>query len=150
MKGIAKIGIGISLALAIWSCKDDDSFPETPELFFRDFIEGTDSLAVWSLGFTDGDGDIGVRNDNDPDNFIISGYKIVNGQEDTLPPLLSYRIPVVRNVVTKNGIEGEFEFKIEKKPYANAGFDSIYISGYVIDRAGNQSNTVRTPIFRTN
>ena len=74
----------------------------------------------------------------------------MNGVESPLPPLIPNRIPVVRNVSTRNGIEGEFKFTIQLSTYRNLGFDTIYLSAYVEDRAFNRSNSIQTPIFSIN
>ena len=146
-----KIIIGISFLLSINACRPDDDVSEVPELFYRDF-QKNDSIAIWSLGFTDGDGDLGYReNSSDTNNFIVTGYQTVDGVEMPFPnPLSNYRIPVVRNVSTKNGIEGEFKFTIELSLFRDRGFDTMRISGYVQDRAFNRSNSVSTPLFRVN
>lgn len=155
MKCLTKIGIGFSLVLSLAACRDDDEFSKIPELFFRDFQKTSNTTAVWSLGFTDGDGDIGVRNDNDPANFIVTIYRIDNGVETAIPDSVvdsDYRIPVVRNIPTSNGVEGEFKFTLETSAYLlfNPPIDSMYISGFVRDRANNESNIVRTPVFTAN
>ena len=155
MNLITKIGIGISFATALFACGDDDQFSDTPELTYRSFqvlvgSDGRDSLGIWSIGFTDGDGDFGVRNDEDPDNFIVDGFQIVNGQEERLNTLVNYRIPIIKNVVTKNGVEGKFEVKIGYDSYRIGGIDTLYLIGFAKDRAGNESNLVQTPIFTTN
>ncbi|MBL4708321.1 MAG: hypothetical protein JKY48_07790 [Flavobacteriales bacterium] len=155
MKYLTKIGIGFSLALSLAACRDDDEFSEVPELFFRDFQKTTSTTAVWSLGFTDGDGDIGVRNDDDRDNFIVTIHRIDNGVESIIPDSIvdsDYRIPVVKNIPTSNGIEGEFKFTLETLSYKlfPEPVDSMYISGFVRDRANNESNVVRTPVFTAN
>lgn len=148
----AKIIIGISFLLALNSCRPDDDVSEIPELFFRDFSRN-DSMVIWSIGFTDGDGDLGYReNSNDTNNFIVEGFTIVNGVETSFPPntLNNYRIPVVENISTKNGIEGEFKITIELSSFKNRGYDTMRISGFVQDRAFNESNSVSTPPFRIN
>lgn len=153
MRIITKIGIGIVIGLAFWACSDDDDFSNVPELFFRDFRIVGDTSFVWSLGFTDGDGDIGVRNDQDSSNFFPQGFIVENGVATPFPDdkkLQPFRIPVVENVVTRNGIEGEFRFDQELRFYRLLQADSIYIEAYVEDRAFNRSNVVRTPVFSLN
>lgn len=155
MNYLTKIGIGICLVFSLAACSDDDEFSEIPELFFRDFQKTTNTTAIWSLGFTDGDGDIGVRDVRDSANFIVTIYRIDDGVEVALPDSVvdsDYRIPVVRNIPTSNGVEGEFQFTIETTAYLlfSPPIDSMYLSGFVRDRANNESNVVRTPVFTTN
>jgi len=134
------------------SCQEDETFPAIPELFYRDFTivekgEERGPVAIWSLGFTDGDGNIGVQNDKDSNNFIVTGFYYLDGVETPLPSLQGYRIPASENVSSRSGIEGEFRFELEANPYLSSGIDSMYLEGYVIDRAFNKSNTIATPIF---
>ncbi|MDB9963887.1 hypothetical protein OAD50_02280 [Vicingaceae bacterium] len=152
MKSFVKIGIGILILSGISACQEDKNFSDVPKLFYRDFqIVETDQdsgpMGIWKLGFTDGDGNIGVRNTADSNNFIVTGYSYVNGAIIPLPKLQGYRIPASENVSSKNGIEGEFRFELEINPYRSSGIDSMFLEGYVIDRAFNQSNSIQTPIF---
>tara|TARA_B110000046_G_scaffold112201_1_gene119331 strand:+ start:23639 stop:24103 length:465 start_codon:yes stop_codon:yes gene_type:complete len=152
MKSYVKIVIGIFFLSGISACQEDKTFSDVPELFFRDFqiVEtGQDSgpIAIWKLGFTDGDGNIGVRNTTDSNNFIVTGYRYVDGAIIPLPKLQGYRIPASENVSSKNGTGGEFRFELEINPYRSSGIDSMYLEGFVIDRAFNQSNAIQTPVF---
>lgn len=133
------------------SCKKDNNFPDEPVIEVRDFYKESSNLAIWKIGFTDGDGDIGVRNAADEDNFIVTIFSIVDGKAIEREGQ-AYRIPVVENIRTAAGIEGEFEFRIETDLLRldSIPIDSAYYSAYVIDRSGNESNTVETPIFSTN
>ena len=149
MKSFVKIGIGILFLSGISACQEDKNFDDVPELFYRDFqiVEtglASGPIAVWQLGFTDGDGNIGVRDTTDADNFIINGYRYDQGVVIPLPELQAYRIPASENVSSRNGIEGEFRFELELNPYRSSGIDSMYLEGYVIDRAFNQSNSIAT------
>ena len=152
MKSFVKIGIGFLILSAISACQEDKNFSDAPELFYRDFQivetgQASGPVAIWKLGFTDGDGNIGVRNTADSNNFIVTGYRYVNGVVIPLPALQDYRIPASENVSSRNGIEGEFRFELEINPYRSSGIDSMYLEGYVIDRAFNQTNSIQTPIF---
>jgi len=134
------------------ACQEDKNFPDVPELFYRDFqiIETNQDrgpIAVWKLGFTDGDGNIGVKDTSDADNFIVTGFHYIDGSVIPLDALQDYRIPASENVSSRNGIEGEFKFELELNPYKSSGIDSMYLEGYVIDRAYNQSNSIQTPVF---
>ena len=151
MKVFTKLLIANVSLMLLLACEDDNDFSNTPELNVREFKKVSSNLAVWKIGFTDGDGDIGVRNDRDPDNFFYTVYSI----EDGIPvekPGQSYRIPVVRNIRTEKGIEGEFEFRIETDLFLldSPFVDTAFLRAYVVDRALNKSNTVETPIFPTN
>ena len=151
MNLVTKVLIAGGLLCSLIACEDDNNFPNTPTLTVREFTKVNSDLAIWKLGFTDGDGDIGVRNDSDPDNFIYTVFSI----EDGVPvetPGQSYRIPVVRNIRTARGIEGEFEFRLETDLFRidTPFIDTAFLRAYVVDRSNNQSNMVETPIFPTN
>lgn len=150
MNRITKISFGICLLSSIFACNtNDNDFSKTPELFFRSFID-QDSVAVWSLGFTDGDGDIGTRDLDDPENFFVTSFSIEDGVPVQLPDTNLYRVPAIQNISTRNGIEGEFKFTIEKKQFQINNIDSAFMQGYVVDRSNNRSNDISTPIFEIN
>ncbi|MEX2380232.1 MAG: hypothetical protein WD530_05780, partial [Vicingaceae bacterium] len=137
--------------LGIYACEKESDFPDQPILKSRSFNRLTIDSAVWRIGFTDGDGDLGVRKDrNDSDNFFVSISIYKNGLIDTVFEGENYRIPVVEGIRTAAGVEGEIAFKIDGIDFLRAeGFDSLKYSGYAVDRSGKKSNTVHTPIFRT-
>jgi hypothetical protein len=152
MKSFVKIGIGICFLTLLFSCRDDKDFSDIPELFYRDFTVvdqgGTEGLlATWKLGFTDGDGNIGVRNEADSANFIVTAFRTDSGKLKQLPQLNNYRIPAAENISTRNGIEGEFKFVLKLIDYQMENIDSVYLEGYVLDRDLNASNVISTPIF---
>lgn len=140
------------ICLGFFACGKESDFPNQPVLETRSFDRITRDSAVWRIGFTDGNGDLGVRKDqNDPDNFFVKFFIYENGVVDTIIQGESYRIPVVEGVRTAAGVEGEFAFKIDGVDLIRAaGYDSIQYSGYAVDRSGKKSNSVITPIFRTN
>jgi len=146
-----KIGFCLLLLASLVTCKKDNNFPDEPQIEVRDFYKESNLIAIWKIGFTDGDGDIGVRNPADKDNFIVTIFSIVDGVAESQPGQ-SYRIPVVENIRTAAGIEGEFEFEIETDLLRldSIPIDSAYYRAYVIDRSDNASNIVETPIFTTN
>lgn len=132
-------------AFLTFGCKKDKDFPKTPQLNVREFIRVSNEEVRWKVGFTDGDGDFGVRNENDPDNFILTIYSIENGiaiEKDAN----NYRIPQIEDVPIENGVEGEFLLAIDNLDlFLIDGIDSLYYRGYAVDRAGNQSNTIESP-----
>lgn len=146
MKGV-KLSFSLLVILALLSCRDESEFPAVPQLKVREFGQISQDAVLWRIGFTDGDGDFGVRNDNDADNFIMSIFSIENGQAIDVPAT-NYRIPQIRGVPTDKGVEGEFSLNIDNLDLLRIdGIDSLYFRGYAVDRAGNQSNTVESPRF---
>ena len=133
--------------VSLASCKKDKDFPTTPVLKNREFKKLSTSTALWRMGFTDGDGDIGVENASDTANFIVTIYSIKNGVDSAMDAQ-NYRIPVVENIRTVKGIEGEIRFDIDGLDFFKpAKIDSVYYEGYLLDRAGNKSNVLATPKF---
>lgn len=146
----SKISFSLLALLLLMGCKKEKDFPETPQLNVREFSRISNNALVWRIGFTDGDGDFGVRNDNDPDNFILSIFSIENGVS-TEKDATNYRIPVIEDVATDNGVEGEFKLSIDNLDlFLIDGIDSIYYRGYAEDRKGNRSNTIESPRFGIN
>jgi len=76
----SKILICALLSAFVISCKQEDDFSVIPELEVRDFVRTSDTSALWIIGFRDGDGNIGVKpNENLPDNFVTQVFVIENG-----------------------------------------------------------------------
>jgi len=148
MYKFTKIGFCVVFLLGLFACSTDKNFPDEPALTSRDFDRISNDRAIWTIGFTDGDGDIGVRNANDSDNFFVTIFNIKEGKSESLPGQ-SFRIPVVENIRTEKGIEGTFEFEIELDFLSPEG-DSFQYSGFVRDRSLNESNVVFSPVFSVN
>ena len=57
------------------ACKPQPTFPTTPALTFKEFIQpaGSDSLRV-VFSFTDGDGDIGLLQTDTDSNMVLTVY----------------------------------------------------------------------------
>jgi len=152
MKTSTKIGFCFLFLGILSACEKDNEFPVEPVLEVRSFEKTDEDNAVWKIGFTDGDGDIGVRDELDQDNFIVTIFAVF---QDSLIERsgTSYRIPIVQNIRTTKGIEGEFEFRIQTQFFRldslldTIPYDSLMYTGYAIDRSGNRSNNVSTPAF---
>lgn len=137
-----------------FACKKEKDFSIIPEIESRDFYLTSDSSALWVVGFTDGDGNIGIKSDEvgDP-NFPYQVYTIENGQASLIEDTVNrgFRVPPIDGVETENGIEGELQLSFTGLDLFKAfGIDSLYFSAYLIDRDGNQSNTLNTPILSLN
>ncbi|MAY83657.1 MAG: hypothetical protein CMP59_05930 [Flavobacteriales bacterium] len=144
---VSKLSFSLIAILFFTACSDDNDFPAIPQLSVRSFTQISPDEVIWVIGFTDGDGDFGVRNDNDADNFILTIYSIEDGQAIE-QPATPYRIPQIKDVPTDKGVEGEFRLRIDNLDLVRlSGIDSLYYRGYAIDRSGKQSNTVESPRF---
>lgn len=154
----AKIIIAIGLGMSFYGCRPDDDLSSIPTLESRDFsvsrtVDQEADFGLWTLGFTDGDGDFGIREntiDTTANNFIGTAYQIKNGVESILPNELSYKIPAIPEVNTSRGVRGKVEISIQLNLFVGRGYDTMRIEGYLLDRAQNQSNTVSSPLIVLN
>lgn len=138
------------------SCKEKERFPIEPYIEFVSLTKkptttGVDSTATLVIHFQDGDGDIGL-NENDtisgsPYNFFIDYYKKIDGVFQPIQfegvtfhqriPRLSERVP--------EPIEGDISVLL----YINSldlstVYDTIKFQCYIVDRALHVSNTIET------
>lgn len=167
VKTIFQSAILLSLMLLMFnSCMEKQEYPDVPQLEFLQFTilehpSGYDSVGIMLLSYTDGDGDLGlVKGDTSTFNFFVSYYRMENGE---LKPGTFYN-PVTDQIDTINfnnrfyqlappgysgWIKGEIEDTIRPlyDPRSTKAVDTIQFTAYVIDRAGNKSNTVETPLI---
>ncbi len=143
------------------SCLKRNDFPDEPQIEFKDFIkyqntQGKDSIGILFLKFTDGDGDIGLdQQDTFPPfdvnsvyyyNFYVKYFERQNGTftEVVLPLPNNSRIPNITPEGQNKTLEGEIELKLFiNNPFSN--FDTIKFEAFIYDRALHQSNTIETP-----
>jgi hypothetical protein len=140
------------------ACVQPPDYPDEPVIAFLRLSKpsmlqstlGNDSIVV-TFGFTDGDGDLGFR-DNSESIFIV------DGRDSFIKP--SYRIPYIEQQGAGNGISGEISIVIpttcciyppstgippcETGALAPQVFDTVFYLISIQDRAGNRSNTIQT------
>lgn len=123
---------------------------------FKSFVEMGDS-AFLTIGFKDGGGDIGLReNDTLPPydktskyyyNLFLDYYEKENGQwvKQEINPPFYYRIPYLQNQTNNNYLEGEIMVTLIA-PYYNpfSNVPEYKYSIQLVDRALNESNVVET------
>lgn len=167
-----KIFFLLLLIVIFFSCKKDDEFSDIPEIKFEAFTKvynpasGLYDRGVLKFSFTDGDGDIGLsQNDTLPPydyNLFITYYEIRN--KDTVEVPLTYydpvenkidtltmnaRIPVLNPNENGKAIKGEIEDTLFIYNY-NSSYDTILFEVYIKDKALNQSNRIKTPLIKRN
>lgn len=168
----AKLNIIIiaSIFLMIFlSCNDEDTYPEIPEIKYAGFVKlynpsnGFYDRGVFKISFTDGNGDIGLYEDEkDPPydyNLFIDYYELQNGdtvkvyitqyndstlQYDTLN--FNARVPILTPQGSNKSIKGEIEDTLFMYNY-QGNFDTIMFDAYLVDRALNKSNRIATPLI---
>ena len=142
------------------SCARDPKFSVIPEITeFVDFKQITDPVSGSQKGkltfrFTDGDGDVGLNPGDTLSpfdkisqyyyNFFIYYYEKQNGTFVKIEPEQPFhsRIPRLSNHVPES-IEVELSIDLDINPFST--YDTINLEFYVVDRALNHSNTLRTP-----
>ena len=174
MKISAKIGlilIGV-IANLLFSCRRFEDYPIEPVITFDNFTlllnpqTGTTERGVLSIGYTDGDGDLGLnpgdtlspfnRNGNYYYNFIVKYYERQNGTFVEVP-LLSWNPDTQKydtitfnsrfpNLTPEHGNKA-IKGVIQDTLYVNnplSDFDTIKFKVSIYDRALHKSNEVET------
>ena len=182
MKKSCIIGL-LLLALAVLSCQKSVEYPIEPKITYEGFtyLFNADSTfsgeGVISFSYTDGDGDLGL---NDEDtlppfgfhdthyyNMVIDYLKSVNGVF-VKTPLLSPHVPtnpadtlVLYDTVTFNArfkrlrdseepkaISGTMEYKLTvQNPFSPQ--DTVKFEIHILDRALHESNVIQTEAIYT-
>ena len=148
------------------TCREKEEYPPIPQLEFVNFIsyrtqDDIDSLGILFISYTDGDGDLGVLpGDTRTINFFVSywvmdngvlevgtRYNPTTGEIDTIN--FNARIPMLAPEYYTSWIKGQIEDTINplSDPTSQKALDTIMFEAWVIDRAGNQSNVVQTPLI---
>ena len=172
MNLVVKITLVFSfLALIMTSCLKPESFDNEPIIEFVDFQALGDSGKI-SFSFTDGDGDIGLGQNQlyapyDTAsyfyyNLYIHYYEMMNGQwvRGTADPggnnfpiadsiTFSYRLENITPSGQNTALRGEIDVVLEPFFFnSNSNFnDSIRYEIILIDRSLNVSNVLQTPLI---
>lgn len=150
-----------AIVIVIASCIKRDEYPDRPLIEYKDFIKinnglGYDDKGILILSFTDGDGDIGLKqSDTFPPyhpgsqyyyNFFITYYEKQHGEyeEVILPISNNARIPILSSTMSGKALKGEIEMELYINNYTSP-FDTIRFRAYITDRALHHSDTITTP-----
>jgi len=133
--------IGSLFLLIATSCnKDPEVISSTPSISFVQITpltakEFVDDIVI-KISYLDGDGDLG-ENNPDVNNLFVS---------DTRNNVTyKYRIPELTPAGSTIAIKGNFNIIINGTSLINGGnTESVTYNIYVIDRAGNKSETIIT------
>jgi hypothetical protein len=159
MKWNSKIGLFFLCLTVLVSCKPEEEYPIIPAIEFNSFVPDGDEGKL-TINFTDGDGDIGLKeSDIRPpfdtssvyfNNCFIDYEEKVNGQWqaglDQLgnPVQFKYRIPYVTPEGQNKALKGKIDVNITPFYYnpLSANSDTIRFRIKIVDRELHESNEV--------
>jgi hypothetical protein len=131
------------------ACHPDKHFPIEPYIEYGSFTKYADDSADLMIRFTDGDGDLGL-NENDPQDFcFFANYYYFNSvtnlwEKDTsLAGALNFSFPRLDQPGKHKGLEGEIIVHL----YAPLPAVDFKFEIYVVDRANHASNRIMTPVL---
>jgi hypothetical protein len=157
--------VAAGLSLLFHSCRKEASFPPEPHITFKEFNKlGHDSSQL-VVTFTDGDGDIGLNQDDTTGHFARNQkfyynffcryyYKDASGNfvpyltylnNDTILDTLdfNYRVPYLTQNGQKESLTGDIVVSMYPFPfYYIPGHHTIRYEIWIADRALNVSNKV--------
>lgn len=171
MRVAKSLSIFFFFSLLLTGCLQPPDYPAEPVIEFKYFsknsmsqrpINGKVDTLFIVLGFTDGDGDIGLEG-NDP-TINIDMFDRRDGSR------VLARLPKVEDLGAQNGISGEISIRLTNDPnigdvccvilpqgggpgqacVPNIPPQEVSYSIRIQDRAGNWSNTIETPGFTLN
>jgi hypothetical protein len=150
----------IGLFIMLSSCMKQEKYPDIPEIAFQSFTAEFDSglyakRGFLTISFKDGNGDIGLRQDQTAPpfdtagnyyyNYIIDYYEMQNGQfvKVDLDPSYNARIPYLTPYDVNKSIKGIIVDTLLLNPMPL--HDTVKFKFFIYDRALNKSNVDSTP-----
>ncbi len=169
-KNIGFISVLIVLISFLTACPKSQSYPEEPAIDFEqvqlkdsiDLLGNKNKLYILRFGVTDGDGDIGLKEEDttgiyDPDslysdNLFTTLYEIVNGDTVKIDSgkQRNFRIPYVQPEGQNKTLIADIFIDIVFS-YNGDGvlpYDSIYFDFYIVDRQFHKSNIQSSPVLK--
>ena len=129
----------LSSVFSFYSCKKDKPvYSDVPEISFQSIsstsVNASDPL-TFTIAYTDGNGDLGENVDG-VHNLFLTDSRFGTAYE--------YRIREL-SPSTSIIIKGTLTIELLSAKKTGAGTENAVFSIYVVDRAGNSSNTVTSP-----
>jgi len=157
LKGFAPFLVAVVL---FTSCVKQESFSDTPEISYRNFLLQFDTgqyakRGILSFNFQDGDGDLGLNPGDTFSPYNRGGdyyYNLViryfekrdtGWVEVILDPPYSARIPVLNPDYPGKAIKGFISDTLTLDPAPD--YDTVKFECFIYDRALNQSNVLTIP-----
>lgn len=141
--------IFVSLALLtisgfLSSCKSDPLLiPSVPEIELLDVspiaVQAFKDSIVFRIQYTDGDGDLGTNDDSERNVFL---------QDDRIAATHSFRLQQIAPDEADIAVRGTFTLSLPNTLITDGSAQQeASFTLYVVDRAGNESNRVQSPII---
>lgn len=149
-------------AVAFSGCYQEPEFAEVPAIEFQDISKAIridqfsgankDSVTI-TISFQDGDGDLGLNNEeineaqlNEEYNYVVRVFRKVRGNFVEFEPFIPYSgfFFRLKNDDKPGPIEGTLDYSIDFPHPFTPKRDSVQFQIYLKDRAGNISNTIET------
>jgi hypothetical protein len=159
MKLNSKIALFLLSLTVFASCRPESEYPDVPAIEYSKFLAIGDNGRI-TITFTDGDGDIGLRESDIQapfdtssiyfNNCFIAYEEKVNGQwqagldQQGNPVEFKYRIPYVTPQGQNKALKGSIDITITPFYYNPISIDSdtIRYRIKIVDRALHESNEV--------
>lgn len=146
------------------SCLEKEEFPNIPHIEYKSFTKinnsSFDDKGILTISFTDGDGNIGLRQKDTTApyvglyyyNFIIKYFEKQNGvftevefldPHNNIPIVHNARIPLVKNTGSTSSLKGDIDIELFINNFTSL-YDTIRFEAYIIDRDLNHSNAITT------
>jgi len=146
----------IIASVMMQSCEPKMEYPDEPTITFKDFYFSDTILlgnqvkrGTLTFSFTDGDGDIGFDTIQPRHNTIfMTKHKLKDNKLTQMELLvdLNYFVERIYSDDKRHAISGDIKIE-DLNEYAMSFGDTIMYKFYIIDRAGNKSNTDSTNLI---
>jgi len=158
---IAPIALGCAAVLGLSRCLPEPNLPDNPLIEFQSFELNPDGSRELVIGFTDGDGDVGLaQGDTLPPNFCAAcefHYNLkceyqelqdgqwvqINLDPDAGQIPFYYRVPPAIPTGDNPALNGTIAIAMNSWSLTSA-YDSLRFQITLFDRSLNESNTVFT------
>lgn len=149
------------LLLLLVGCRPESEYPDEPIIEFKSFQASGDE-GVLIIGFTDGDGDIGLKETDiyppfDTSSFYfnnifltyeekVNGAWVAGTDINGDPIVFAYRIPYVTPEGQNKALKGEIKVRISPIFYNpnSVNSDTVRFHVKIFDRSLHESNEITT------
>ncbi len=141
------------VSVVVYACVKKTTYPTTPEIEYKDFYPYVGDSADLQVKFKDGDGDIGVSENDTTRTFWVTYYyrdTITQKYVGYYRPLFNDTLRTGYIVKSPNDsykgkpISGEVSVRLQQFRHSKKIKNVKYVI-YLFDKAGNKSNVITTP-----